>query len=114
MLSFLSTFLKYLNAVTKSHEDNSNDDNDFKHACIIVIVIKSHEGDSDDSNSKHACIIVVFLLIKFLYLFIHLLNYLFRFIQTFIMLINFINFITVFSSITYYLLNSFLKLIFLY
>ena len=40
-------------------------------------VIKSHENDNnDDDEFMHACIIIIFLLIKFLYLLIHSLNYL--------------------------------------
>ena len=69
-----------------------------------------HESDSDDdSDFKHACTIAVFLLVRFFYLFIHSLNYLFKSIQTFIILVNFINFIVIFSLIAYYLLNLFLK-----
>ena len=75
---------------------------------------ESHEDDSGDSDSKHACIIAVFLLVKLLYLLIHSLNYLFKFIQTFMMLTNFINFIMIFSLITCCLLNLFLKFIFLH
>ena len=75
-------------------------------------VTESHEGDSDDDDSKHACIIAVFLLVKLLYLFIHSLDYLFKFIQTFMMLTNLINFIMIFSLIIYYSLNLSLKLIF--
>ena len=75
---------------------------------------ESHEDGSGDSGSKHVCIITVFLLVKLLYLLIHSLNYLFRFIQTFIMLANFINFVVIFSSIVYYLSNLFLKSIFLH
>ena len=44
---------------------------------IEDVVIKSHEDDSnDDSEFMHACTIIVFLLIKFLYSLIHLLNHL--------------------------------------
>ena len=43
-------------------------------------VIKSHENDSNDDDFKHACIIAVFLLVKLLYILIHSLDYLFRFI----------------------------------
>ena len=75
---------------------------------------ESHESDSGDSGSKHACIIAVFLLVRFLYLFIHSLNYLFKSIQTLIMFTNFINFVIIFSLIIYCSLNSSLKLIFLH
>ena len=75
-------------------------------------MIKSHENDSDDSDFKHACIITVFLLIRLFYLLIHSLNYLFKFIQTFIMLADFIDFIVISSLITCCLLNSPLKSIF--
>ena len=75
-------------------------------------MIKSHENDSDDSNFKHVCIIAVFLLVKLLYLLIHSLNYLFKSIQTLVILTDFINLIAVSSSITCYLLNLSLKLIF--
>ena len=47
---------------------------------LFNVVTKSHENDSDDDSFKHVCIIAVFLLIKLFYLFIHLLNYLFKFI----------------------------------
>ena len=33
---------------------------------------KSHESDSDDDDFKHVCIIAVFLLVRLLYLHIHL------------------------------------------
>ena len=80
-------------------------------------VTESHENDSnndDDDDFKHVCTIAVFLLIRFLYLFIHFLNYLFKFIQTFMIFTNFINLITMFLSITYCLLNLFLKSTFLH
>ena len=61
---------------------------------------ESHEDSSDDgSEFMHVCIIVVFLLIKFLYSLIHLINYLFQFIQFYSMLMNFIN-LTAVSSLT--------------
>ena len=47
----------------------------FKH-----VVIRSHEDDSGDNDSKHVCIIAVFLLVRLLYLLIHSLDYLFKFI----------------------------------
>ena len=71
--------------------------------------MKSHESDSGGSDSRHACIIAVFLLIRLLYLLIHSLDYLFRFIQTLTMLMNFINLVAVPLSIACCLLNSFLK-----
>ena len=76
------------------------------------VMMRSHGGDSGDSDSRHACIIAVFLLVRLLYLHIHLLNYLFKFIQIFTMFMNLINFIAVSSSITCYSLNSSLKLTF--
>ena len=78
------------------------------------IVTESHEGDSGSSDFKHVCIIAIFLLVKLLYLLIHSLNYLFKFIQTLIMLANFINLIAMSSSITYCSLNLLLKSIFLH
>ena len=43
---------------------------------MTAVVIKSHENSSDgDSEFMHACTIVVFLLIKLLYSFIHLSHY---------------------------------------
>ena len=80
----------------------------------MSVVTESHEGGSGGSDSKHACIIAVFLLIRLFYLLIHSLNYLFRFIQTFTMLINLIDLITMFSSITCCSLNLFLKSTFSY
>ena len=70
---------------------------------------KSHENDSDDSDFKHACIIAVFLLVRLLYLLIHSLDYLFRLIQTFMMLTDLIDLVAVPSSITCCLLNPPLK-----
>ena len=74
--------------------------------------MKSHGGGSDGSGSRHVCIIAVFLLVKLLYLLIHSLDYLFRFIQIFMMLANLIDFVVMFSLIIYCLLNLFLKSIF--
>ena len=73
-------------------------------------VIKSHENDNNDDDFKHVHIITVFLLIKFFYLFIHSLNYLFRFIQTLVILADLINLITVSSLIACCLPNLSLKL----
>ena len=69
--------LKSLNkhAVMKSHEDGSGGDNEFMHACTIII----------------------FLLIRLLYLSIHLINYLFQLIQFYSVFVNFINLIAMFS-----------------
>ena len=65
-------------------------------------MIKSHKDDSnDDSEFMHAYTIIVFLLIKFLYSLIHLINYLFQFIQFYSMLANLIDFAAVFSLTTY-------------
>ena len=72
---------------------------------------KSHENDSDSSDFKHVCIIAVFLLVRLLYLFIHSLDYLFRSIQTLVILADLIDLVAVPSSIAYCLLNSPLKLI---
>ena len=47
---------------------------------ISDVVMRSHKSDSDDDDSKHVCIIAVFLLVRLFYLFIHSLNYLFKFI----------------------------------
>ena len=91
----------------KSHENDNDDDSNFKH-----VVMKSHEGDSDDSDSKHACMIAVFLLVRFLYLLIHSLDHLFKFIQIFMIFADFINLVVISSSIIYCLLNSSLKSIF--
>ena len=67
----------------------------------------SHGGDNDDdSNSRHVCTIAVFLLVRLLYLLIHLLNYLFRPIQTLMMLTDLIDLVVVPSSIAYCLPNS--------
>ena len=63
-------------------------------------MIKSHEDDSDgDSEFMHACTIVLFLLIKFFYSLIHLLNHLLQFIQFYSMFVNFIDLIMM-SSLT--------------
>ena len=70
---------------------------------------KSHENDNDDSDFKHACIIAVFLLVRLFYLLIHSLNYLFRLIQTLMMLADLIDLVAVPSSIACCLLNSPLK-----
>ena len=89
--------------------------NSVKTCLCITVVTGSHRGDSDDDGDfKHVCTIAVFLLVKLFYLLIHLLNYLFKFIQILIMLINFIYFIIISSLIISYSLNSFLKLAFLY
>ena len=61
-------------------------------------MIKSHEdGNDNDSEFMHVYTIVIFLLIKFLYLLIHSLNYLLQFTQFYSMFANLLNFITVFS-----------------
>ena len=53
---------------------------------------KSHEdGSDDDSEFMHACIIIVFLLIRLLYSSIHLINCLFQSIQFYSMLVNLID-----------------------
>ena len=76
----------------------------------VSVVTESHEGDSSGNNFKHVCTIAVFLLVKLLYLLIHSLNYLFRFIQTFAIFTNFINLVAMLSLIACCLSNSFLKL----
>ena len=65
-------------------------------------MIKPHEGGSDDGDEfMHVCTIVVFLLIRFLYSSIHLINCLFQSIQFYSVLVNFINLIAVFSLTAY-------------
>ena len=74
-------------------------------------VIKSHENDNNNNdNFKYMCTITVFLLIRLFYLFIHSLNYLFKFIQILTVFTNLINLIIMSSSIACCLLNSSLKL----
>ena len=63
-------------------------------------MIKLHENDNNDNDFKHVCIIAVFLLIRLFYLFIHSLDYLFKSIQTFMMLAGLINLIMMSSLIT--------------
>ena len=75
-------------------------------------MIKLHENDSDDNDFKHVCMIAVFLLVRLLYLFIHSLNHLFKFIQILIVLTDLIDLIVMFSSITCCLSNSPSKLTF--
>ena len=76
-------------------------------------VIKLHKNNDDDNdNFKYACIITIFLLIKFLYILIHSLDYLFRLIQTFTIFPNLIDLVAVSSSIAYCLLNLSSKSIF--
>ena len=77
MQTLKTIFKKKLNYVIKSYKNDSNDDNDFKHACIIA----------------------VFLLIKLFYLLIHSLNYLFRSIQTLTVLADLIDLVVVSSLI---------------
>ena len=79
---------------------------------ISHAVTESHEDGSDGGGSRHVCIIAVFLLVRLLYLLIHSLDYLFRLIQTFMILTNLINFVVIFLLIADCSLNSFLKLIF--
>ena len=69
-------------------------------------VMKSHEDDSDnDDEFMHVCTIVIFLLIRLLYSLIYLINYLFQSIQFYSMLANFINLIAVSSLTAYYTQN---------
>ena len=75
-------------------------------------MIKLHENNNDNNDFKHICIIAVFLLVKLLYLLIHLLDYLFKSIQTLVILTDFINLITMFLSIACCLSNLSLKLTF--
>ena len=79
---------------------------------FYYIVTELHEGGSGDGDSRHACMIAIFLLVRLLYLLIHSLDHLFRSIQTFMIFTNLINFVAVFSLITYCLSNLFLKSIF--
>ena len=72
-------------------------------------MIKLHENDNNNDDFKHACIIAVFLLVKLFYLFIHSLNHLFRSIQTLVILTNLIDLIAVPSLIICCLLNLSLK-----
>ena len=68
--------------------------------------MKSHEDDSNDGGEfMHVCIIVVFLLIRFLYSSIHSINCLFQFIQFYLILMNFINFVAMFSLTAYCMQN---------
>ena len=73
---------------------------------------KSHKNDNDDDDFKHVCMIAVFLLVRLLYLLIHSLNHLFRLIQTLMMLADFINLIAVSSLIACCLSNLSPKLTF--
>ena len=62
--------------------------------------MKSHgDGSGDDDEFMHACIIVVFLLIRLHYSLIHLIDCLFQSIQFYSVLVNFIN-LAVMSSLT--------------
>ena len=72
-------------------------------------MIKLHENDNDNNDFKHVCIIAVFLLVRFFYLFIHSLDYLFRSIQTLAVLAGLIDLVAVFSSIACCLPNPPLK-----
>ena len=63
-------------------------------------MIRSHEDDNDDDDFKHACIITIFLLVKLLYLLIHSLDYLFRSIQILTVLADLIDLIAVSPLIT--------------
>ena len=59
---------------------------------------KSHENDSNnDDEFMYMCIIIIFLLIKLLYLLIHSLNHLLQSIQFYSVLVNFINLAVIFS-----------------
>ena len=66
---------------------------------------ESHENDNDDDDFKHVCIIVVFLLVRLFYLLIHSLDYLFRLIQTLAVLAGLIDLVVVPSLITCCSLN---------
>ena len=86
---------------------------DFKMFIATTVVIRLHENDSDnDSHFRHAYTIAVFLLIKLFYLFIFLLNYLFKFIQILVIFTNLINYVVMSLLIACCLLNLLLKLIF--
>ena len=68
----------------------------------VCIVTESHEdGSDDDDEFMHACTIVVFLLIRLHYSLIHSINCLFQSIQFYSVFVNFIN-LTVMSSLTAY------------
>ena len=58
-----------------------------------------HGGGSGGGGSRHVCIIAVFLLVRLLYLLIHSLDYLFRSIQTLVMLTDLIDLVVIPSSI---------------
>ena len=58
-----------------------------------------HGGGSGGGGSRHACIIAVFLLVRLLYLLIHSLDYLFRPIQTLVVLAGLIDLVAVPPSI---------------
>ena len=58
-----------------------------------------HGGGSGGGGSRHACIIAVFLLVRLLYLLIHSLDYLFRPIQTLMVLAGLIDLVAVPPSI---------------
>ena len=67
---------------------------------------ESHENDSDnDDEFMHACIIIVFLLIRLLYSLIHLINCLFQSIQFYSVLTNFIDLAAV-PSLTAYCMQN--------
>ena len=73
-------------------------------------MIKLHENENDndddddnDSEFMHVCTITVFFLVDLLYSLIHLLNYLLKFIQFYLVLINIMNFVVISSLINFYL-----------
>ena len=71
---------------------------------MIKLHKNENDNDNDDDNNSeftHACIIIIFFLINLLYLLIHSLNYLFKFIQFYSVFINIMNFVTMLSLINY-------------
>ena len=104
MLQMLNNVIKTIAVLCLNNADTENSVKKKRN-----YVIKSHENDNDDDDFKHVCIIAVFLLVKLLYLFIHSLDYLFRSIQTLAMLTDLIDLVAVPSSITCCSLNLPLK-----
>ena len=67
---------------------------------------KSHENDNnDDDEFMHVCIIIIFLLIRLFYSLIHSLNHLLQTIQFYSMLANLINLAVMFLLTAYCMQN---------